>query len=71
MAEYAVLGVLLLRALGNETPAFAAGVLYAASDEFHQHFVAGRHGSPIDVGIDSVGVLLGLAAVRLVRRTWA
>ena len=31
---------------------------YACSDEFHQTFVGGRTGSPIDVGIDSVGIAL-------------
>lgn len=31
-------------------------VLYAATDEFHQSFVHGRHGSPVDVLIDTVGI---------------
>jgi VanZ family protein len=31
-------------------------VLYAISDEYHQHFVHGRHGTPIDVLIDSIGI---------------
>jgi VanZ family protein len=40
-------------------------VLYAVSDEVHQTFVAGRHGSPRDVLIDAVGAALGLlVAVR-------
>jgi VanZ family protein len=30
--------------------------LYACSDEYHQHFVHGRHGTPVDVLIDSVGI---------------
>ena len=47
-------------------PAFLAGVAYAATDELHQHFVAGRHASPIDVGIDAVGVALGVLAWRRV-----
>jgi VanZ family protein len=62
MTEYAVLGALLLRALGREAPAFLAAVAYAASDEFHQQFVRGRHASPIDVAIDAVGVTIGLVA---------
>ena len=33
---------------------------FAATDELHQHFVRGRHASPIDVGIDAVGVALGM-----------
>jgi VanZ family protein len=64
MTEYAILGALLLRALGRETPAFAAGVAYAASDELHQHFVRGRHGSPLDVLLDAVGVALGILVAR-------
>jgi len=66
--EYAVLGFLLLRALGSELPAFAAGVAYAASDEVHQHFVRGRHASPVDVAIDSVGLAIGLVVWRRLAR---
>ncbi|MBC7644545.1 MAG: VanZ family protein [Thermoleophilia bacterium] len=33
-------------------------LLYAASDEWHQTFVTGRHGSPVDVAIDMIGVTL-------------
>ena len=55
---------LLARALGREAPALALGVLYAVSDELHQAFVRGRHASPIDVAIDTVGLLLGLLAWR-------
>jgi VanZ family protein len=58
--EYAVLGALLVRALDRPGLAFGLGVLYAASDELHQTFVPGRHGSPIDVAIDSVGIALGI-----------
>lgn len=38
-----------------------AVVLYAISDELHQRFVPGRGASPIDVGIDGIGALIGLA----------
>lgn len=66
--EYAVLGALLLRALRNPLPAAALAVAYAASDELHQHFVAGRRGRPLDVAIDTVGVLIGLALWRRITR---
>jgi VanZ family protein len=66
--EYAILGALLLRALGRELAAFVAGVGYAITDEIHQHFVTGRHASPVDVTIDAVGVLAGIVALTLVRR---
>jgi VanZ family protein len=65
MTEYAILALLLFRALGRELPAFLFGLAYAVSDEIHQHFISGRHGSPVDVAIDTVGVLLGLLALRL------
>jgi VanZ family protein len=64
MTEYAVLAVLLLRAIDREAPALALGILYAASDEVHQGFVRGRHASPVDVAIDTVGLLIGLLAWR-------
>jgi VanZ family protein len=66
--EYAILAVLLVRALEREGPALALGVVYACSDELHQAFVRGRHASPIDVAIDTVGVLVGLAAWRRIRQ---
>jgi VanZ family protein len=34
--------------------------LYASTDEFHQTFVPGRHGSAVDVAIDSTGALIAL-----------
>jgi len=60
VTEYAIFGLLLLRAVGRELPAFLIGVAYAITDEVHQHFVQGRHASPIDVAIDSAGILLGI-----------
>jgi VanZ family protein len=70
--EYAILAFLWWRALsgGNQStvrPLIIAGlvsVLYAASDEYHQTFVTGRHGWPGDVGIDSAGVLVMLGFIR-------
>jgi VanZ family protein len=64
MTEYAVLALLLVRAVGHEAPALALGVVYAASDEVHQSFVRGRHASPVDVAIDTVGLLVGLLVWR-------
>ena len=62
--EYAVLGALLVRALGARLPSFLVGVAYAASDELHQHFVRGRHASPVDVAIDTIGLALGILVAR-------
>jgi VanZ family protein len=67
VTEYAILGLLLLRATGREAPAFLLGVAYAITDEFHQHFVSGRHSSPIDVAIDSAGVLIGILVLARAR----
>jgi VanZ family protein len=58
--EFAVLGALLLRAVGRPALACFAGVLYAISDELHQELVPGRMGSPLDVAIDAVGVAFGV-----------
>ena len=64
MTEYAILGLLLLRAIGRELPALAIGIGYAITDEVHQHFVSGRHASPIDVLIDTAGLAIGIFLVR-------
>jgi len=34
----------------------------------HQHFVGGRHASPVDVLIDTVGLAAGLLVSRLATR---
>jgi VanZ family protein len=60
VSEYAVLGALLYRALAREALALAVGIAYAATDELHQHFVRGRHASPVDVAIDAVGLAAGM-----------
>jgi VanZ family protein len=69
-AEYALLTFLWWRPLARLTTprraaliAFAIASAYAATDEFHQTFVEGRHGSPVDWAIDSAGA--AAAALRL------
>ena len=69
--EYAVLALLLWRALRN-TPVLGAKMLvtfgavmlgcalFAASDEFHQTFVKSRTPSVRDVLLDIAGAILGL-----------
>ena len=71
MTEYAILAVLLVRATGSPRWAFVLAVAYAGTDEFHQTFVRGRHGSPIDVGIDAAGVLIGIAVWRSKMNGWS
>ena len=60
LTEYAILGALLYRAVGRAWPAVALGSLYAVTDELHQAFVEGRVASPLDWGLDTVGVAAGV-----------
>jgi VanZ family protein len=70
MLEYGVLWWLWHRALRFRHPAVAVAITiaYAATDEFHQHFVSGRHGTPVDVLIDAAGVTIAILAVRRMTR---
>lgn len=48
---------------------FTAGIfciLFACLDEYHQSFIAGRGPSFKDVGIDSIGILLGIIFTRII-----
>ncbi|MGI9117361.1 MAG: VanZ family protein [Gaiellales bacterium] len=61
--------VMALRAQGiRQPPALVGGALlalaYAGADEYHQTFVPTRHGAPVDVAIDAVGI--GIAVMVLV-----
>jgi hypothetical protein len=68
LAEYAVLGLLLGRAIVRRTLAAVAGIAYAGTDELHQHFVPGRQAALRDVAIDAAGVVTGVLFVRALRR---
>ncbi|HEX4717722.1 MAG TPA: VanZ family protein [Thermoleophilaceae bacterium] len=75
-SEYALLCFLWWRALRTKldatralATAWALATLYAATDEYHQRFVAGRHSSWVDVTIDSMGAaVFALLVVRARRR---
>jgi VanZ family protein len=69
-AEYALLCFLWWRALVTVTSpgraalwAFLLASGYAITDEYHQTFVDGRYGSPLDWVIDSAGA--AVVAIRL------
>jgi hypothetical protein len=65
-AEFGLLWWLWWRALGRRgiaVPALIA-IAYAVTDEIHQTSVHGRHGAPLDVLIDSAGVLVAILAAR-------
>lgn len=79
MTEYGILSVLLYIWIGQWPmsflrrwgTAFGAATVYAATDEIHQLFVAGRSGRFTDVCIDGLGAGLGIFVfillVRIVR----
>lgn len=71
LSEYAVLAILIWRAFRRGSSwqmkmsilfvlALFGCAIFAASDEFHQSFVATRTASPIDILIDICGALIGL-----------
>lgn len=69
VTEYAVLGVLAIRAFRHGhwswrdvfVGAWVAATAYAATDEAHQIFVASRTPKVTDVLLDSAGAALGIA----------
>ena len=69
VAEYLILTLLLCRALmpsarATRSPCLIATIIslsYAASDEYHQSFVLARTASALDVGIDTIGIITGVA----------
>ena len=70
MIEYAILNILLFRALTNSKNnklrnntiflSIIIATIYGVTDEFHQLFVPGRTFSILDVFVDFIGSLLGL-----------
>ena len=65
LGEYALLGLFTALALNAHGYAqkwlpVLIGVAYAATDELHQAFVPERLGTPVDVMIDAVGVIVGV-----------
>jgi VanZ family protein len=45
--------------------AVSIALAYACTDEFHQTFVSGRNGTPVDVGIDAIGMAIAAALIRV------
>jgi VanZ family protein len=72
---YALLAAAYLRGLKRVQPrtialALLMAVSYAVTDEFHQSFTSGRHPSPLDVGIDTLGALAGLVVYWVARKNY-
>lgn len=73
MMLYAVLSMLLTLAVERHTEKklfrfiipFGIGVLYAVSDEIHQHYVPGRSGNFTDVLWDLAGIIIGCLVLKL------
>ena len=70
-SEYALLCFLWWRVVRRHTDdgraaliALAVASAYAATDEFHQTFVEGRHGTPVDWLIDTAGAAFAAAVIR-------
>ncbi|MCI0404239.1 MAG: VanZ family protein [Acidobacteria bacterium] len=73
VGEYFILGLMLWRALrrgrdeawrwGWALGTMALGAAWAGLDELHQRFERGRGSSLVDVGWDSLGLLLALAVL--------
>ena len=73
--EYATLQFLVFRALFRTLSgknmnrifllSFAITLLYAITDELHQTMVPTRNGTIVDIGIDSIGILLSVSYTKL------
>jgi hypothetical protein len=77
LAEYAVLGILVVYAMGRRPlePRMALAALafcafYGFTDELHQAFVPGRMPDAFDWAMDAIGSAAGIAA-GLVFAAWA
>jgi VanZ family protein len=69
MVVFGILALLAWRALASTTSldrpwawALLLTIAYAATDEIHQAFTEGRGPSVVDVGIDTLGAVLAIAA---------
>jgi VanZ family protein len=76
--EYALLCFLWWRLLRTAMPdsraalvAFLISSLYAATDELHQSFVDGRHGTPVDWVLDTAGAAAAAFVLTAKRRVAA
>lgn len=79
LIEYSIMGVLLARALTrickkdllrSSWISLVVALFFAATDEWHQSFVPGRHGDLFTVFWDSVFALLGICLYNNVVFLW-
>lgn len=76
ITEYFILAYLIYRPIREyhkvgENSSMALTILvpflYAISDEYHQTFVFGRHGSSRDVAIDFIGILILVIIIKFTK----
>lgn len=70
IVEYVILTYLAWQAIGDGAKskkyliyAVIFSIIYAVSDEYHQTFVRSRIGSPVDVLVDSAGIVIAGIAI--------
>ena len=71
--EYFLFGVLGYRAYENRHKYISIiisifGVLFGCFDEIWQSFIPGRHPSYYDVIADSIGVILGVTTIHIIKK---
>ena len=74
LSIYTLVGILIMSFISTNklhlkykfSISILVGLIYATSDEIHQSFTSGRTASPIDVGIDTCGVFLGIIIVLII-----
>ena len=75
---YTILGILLMGTMTKTKLkikwrvliTLGAGIIYAVLDEFHQSFSPGRTPKITDVYIDTLGILLGIVIILLIREIY-
>lgn len=79
ISEFFVLTYLLFNALKQHQFSFSKilifsaslSVIYAIFDEYHQLFVFGRTGTPGDVLIDTLGIIIAIILLRLYNKNYS
>jgi len=81
ITEYGILAFLVYGSFGEQQPfrwrlrqaIWCIGLvgLYSLTDELHQRYVPGRHGSLVDCGIDIVGATIAVVMIFEARRLFS
>jgi len=70
LSAFGVLAILFYKSFEKRRflLAWLCTTIYAATDELHQAFLPDRTGAVVDVGIDSIGALLALFLVKILKQ---